>query len=184
MYEMKTVFNLMHKRFHKLTQRQVDGVNFLLGRLFDETALLTQKSYIMATVEHETGATFQPIYEKGSKAYFDKYDSPQLAKILGNTFRGDGYRYRGRGYVQCTGRANYAKFGLEDTPDKALEPEAAYDILYRGMMNGMFTGRRLDRYVNNDRRDYVYARRVVNGIDRAMWIANLAEEWETIFKSA
>jgi hypothetical protein len=60
----------------------------------------------------------------------------------------------------------------------------AYDILYRGMLDGLWTGKKLSLYVNNDRRDYVNARRVVNSIDRALWIANLAEEWENTLKAA
>ena len=185
MYGMKLVFDRMHQRFHKLNQKQVNGVNFLLGRLFNDTALLTQKAYIMATVEHETGATFQPIEERGTKAYFAKYEPPSpIAKALGNIYLGDGYKFRGRGYAQNTGRKNYEKFGIEDCPEKACNPDIAYDILYRGMMDGLWTGKKLSNYVNSSRRDYVNARRVVNGIDRAMWIANLAEEWEDTLKAA
>jgi len=182
---MKTVFDRMRRRFHKLNQKQVDGVNFLLERLFEETALLTQKAYIMATVEHETGATFQPIEERGPRSYFTKYEPPcQLAKALGNLYLGDGYKFRGRGYCMLTGRTNYEKFGIAECPGKACDPVTAYDILYKGMLDGEWTGKKLSNYVNTSKSDYVNARRVVNGVDRAMWIANLAEEWEDTLKAA
>lgn len=53
---------------------------------------------------------------------------------LGNTEKGDGWRYRGRGLVQLTGRSNYRKFGkklgidLEGNPDLASDPQVAAQI--------------------------------------------------------
>jgi conflict system STAND superfamily ATPase len=54
---------------------------------------------------------------------------------LGNTQPGDGARYRGRGYLQLTGRASYRAYGnalnvpLEDNPDLALRPDVAARVL-------------------------------------------------------
>jgi putative chitinase len=41
---------------------------------------------------------------------------------LGNTKPGDGWRYRGRGFIQTTGRDNYRKAGFEDAPEKLSVP--------------------------------------------------------------
>jgi|GEM_PF-2539037 len=64
-----------------------------------------------------------------------RYEPPgNLARSLGNTQRGDGERYRGRGVIQITGRANYQRFGqvfnvdLVGNPDLALNPELTFRI--------------------------------------------------------
>lgn len=55
-------------------------------------------------------------------------------KYLGNEKPGDGYRYRGRGFIQLTGKANYENIGkminvdLVNNPDYALDPKYAFDI--------------------------------------------------------
>jgi hypothetical protein len=47
------------------------------------------------------------------------------------------------------------------------------------MANGIFTGRRLGQYVSVNRTDFVNARKVINDMDRAHHIANLAQQWLT-----
>jgi len=112
-----------------------------------------------------------PIHERGTKAYFDKYEpSTKIGKALGNTAPGDGYRYRGRGFAQLTGRGNYRKFGIEATPDDALNPEIAARILIDGCLKGSFTGKKLADYST-----FAGMRRVVNGTDKAAEIAAIAD---------
>lgn len=142
-------------------------------------------AYLLATAKHETANTMQPIYERGPVSYFNKYEPPtKKSKDLGNTEKGDGFRYRGRGFVQLTGRANYRRasghlsVAFEANPDLALSPEHAAAILVKGCLEGWFTGRKLSGYINAGETDFINARRVVNGTDRAVLIAGYAVEFE------
>ncbi|MGL5876950.1 MAG: glycoside hydrolase family 19 protein [Xenococcaceae cyanobacterium] len=132
----------------------------------------SQIAYILATVEHETANTFQPVRE-GLKAS----DAWRKAN-----FRY--YPYYGRGYVQITWKSNYQKFGnlirldLVSQPDLALRPDISLFILLYGMKHGSFTGKSLNNYCRNLVTDFVEARRVINGVDRAFHIANIARHWE------
>lgn len=156
----------------KLSQSQVDGVNQIVSSW--ETygdGNIRHLAYLLATARWETAHTMQPIYERGAKAYFNKYEpGTKIGKALGNTQKGDGYLFRGRGYVQLTGRANYRKFGIENDPDKALDPDAAARILIVGCIEGKFTGKKLSDY-----KTFVSMRRVVNGTDKAAEIAAIAD---------
>ncbi len=86
----------------------------------------------LATIRVET-RTFQPVKELGSTNYFVQHywDNQHVAEILGNLSDVDAIRYIGRGFIQITGRTNYAHFGREigvnllDRPDEALQPETA-----------------------------------------------------------
>ena len=75
---------------------------------------------------------FEPICELGGRARFARYDHHPG---LGNTEPGDGYRFRGRGFIQLTGRANYEmaskalKLDLVGNPNAVLEPRIAAWIL-------------------------------------------------------
>jgi len=82
---------------------------------------------------HET-LNFTRLKEFGGKLDFRKYDpkfNPAKAKKLGNTQAGDGARYKGRGFIQLTGRYNYKKAGeelnlpLEKHPELVENPKIA-----------------------------------------------------------
>ncbi|MEO7363892.1 MAG: D-alanyl-D-alanine carboxypeptidase family protein, partial [Candidatus Saccharimonadales bacterium] len=84
-------------------------------------------AYAFGTINAETGA-FAPIPEWASgKTYEGRED-------LGNIHPGDGERYKGRGFIQLTGRNNYRNYGkilgidLENNPDLALDPKTAARI--------------------------------------------------------
>lgn len=139
-------------------------------------------AYILATAEHESHLG-NLMTEIGDEAYFSRsYDPPSgVAQALGNIQKGDGPRYRGRGFVQITGRRNYTDWAnrlnvdLVNQPEIATLPQTAARILVIGMIKGTFTGAALGEFVAGNNRDFVNARQVVNGHDRAEHIAEIAE---------
>lgn len=177
------------RRPQRLTQSQVDGVEFLLSS-FEQMPVwsdIRHIAYALATISIETAWTFQPITEYGPESYFRKYDGRET---LGNSQPGDGARFKGRGYVQITGRRNYTHFStllqidLLADPRKATEPAAAFKIMSVGMFRGEFTGKALKHYINATTTDYAGARRIINGQDRAGEIAKYACELEKVLRSA
>ena len=96
----------------------------------------------LSTIRAET-AGFLPISEGQSSANtavtpFDRYEN---RANLGNTQPGDGPRFKGRGYVQLTGRDNYTKVGMQigadliSNPDLANDPGTAGKILAQFLKN-------------------------------------------------
>lgn len=161
----------------KMAQGQVDGCNTIVSAFeTDGDGDVRHLAYLLATAYHETARTMQPIYERGGKSYFAKYEpGTKIGANLGNTIKGDGFLFRGRGFVQLTGRRNYAMAGrvlgldLVKEPDDALIPEIAARILITGCLDGWFTGKKLKDYP-----DFKNMRRVINGTDRADLIATYA----------
>jgi predicted chitinase len=162
-------------------------------------------AYMLATARHETAKYnqslrktiyFKPVTEAGATSYFNKYDPiladtavrRQTAMQNGNTVQGDGYTYRGRGYVQLTWKDNYRKVGcrygvdLVANPDRALEPEIAAFATVYGMEDGIFTGRKLSNYINDASQDYLNARRIINGLDQAEKIAGYAVKFRSMLE--
>ena len=68
----------------------------------------------------------QIIHESGSFNYTVELDSGlayEYRADLGNTQKGDGPRYKGRGFIQLTGRSNYAHYGLHLGEDLLDDPD-------------------------------------------------------------
>lgn len=188
-----------------LSGPQQSGVAELLTRVQLDTAVrdLRWISYMFATVKRETG-TFTPIEEQWtSKPIQLRDDRPAFTAssapdyfnywysgVNGNGDKksNDGYTYRGRGYVQLTGRSNYAALGaaikadLVKLPAEALKSKTAYEIMSYGLRHGSFDGRRrtLSTFFTDVKTDYVNARQLVNKMDVAETVAAFAEAFEAV----
>lgn len=160
----------------RLTQTQVDGYNFILDtyeQSYQDKITLSQLSYCFATCLAEVGRNMQPIEEIG-KGKGRKYGAVDPTT---------GHAYYGRGFVQLTWRENYerakSKLGIDfvSNPRLALLPSAAARIMFQGMLEGWFTGKKLSDYINTRGVDYINARRIINGTDRATEIAGYARKY-------
>lgn len=157
----------------KLTQGQVKGITFILDewerRQWKDLRWL---AYMLATTKWETNHTMLPITELGSQKYLrsKKY-----------------WPWIGRGFVQLTWERNYkamregvlALTGLDivANPDDAMNIQAAAYIMFQGMLEGTFTGKKLSDYFNDDKTDWYNARRIINGVDKANEIAGIAKQF-------
>ncbi len=92
-------------------------------------------SAFLAQLAHESGE-FRWMEEIWGPTTAQRRYEPvtELAKRLGNTQPGDGKRFKGRGPIQLTGRANYQRFGqllgidLVSEPEQAAEPDVAFRV--------------------------------------------------------
>jgi putative chitinase len=185
-----------------LSASQVSGMEAILDACPLDTPL-EHLAYDLGTCPIETAWTMLPIKEKGGTAYLAKMydirgDRPAKARELGNVNPGDGVAFSGRGYVQLTGRANYRKAtqrlralgligadqDLETNPDLAMHPDVAAAILFVGTREGWFTGKKLSDYLGAGRIDWIGARRIINGQDRAAEIALHAQAFAAALKRA
>ncbi len=195
-FNKKNLLDGYVSRFGPLTNDLADAFAFLFSKIendsrFTDTDTDRRKlAYCMATFKWETAHTMRPIDEHGGDTYFNRRYNPQtnVGKMLGNTQSGDGALFHGRGYVQITGRNNYVKakkltgVDLLTQPDRAKEPELAYQIAIQGMTDGWFTGRKLSHYFLGDTADYVNARKIINGLDQADKIADIARGYSELLR--
>ena len=178
---------LYQKKYKTLPQRAQSDLQVLLAFItadptftsdtapvafapFRSAPALRQAAYLIATAKHETANTFAPIEEYG-RGKFHPYGRPDPKT---------GLTYFGRGYVQLTWVKNYQTMGtllglpLYTQPELALRYDVAYKIMSYGMTHGTFTGVGLNRYITDQKTDYLNARKIINGLDRAELIAGYA----------
>lgn len=171
MRDPSAFFAALRKFTGPLDQVQVDVINrILVGAKHWSTSWL---AYGLATPWHE--CRFRPI--------------PEIGKGRGRFYGKPGKWYGqvpyGRGLPQTTHDYNYewadAALGLNGTLlrnfDRMLEPDISARTLILGMETGAFTGKSLKKYLPDEIGTYeqfVPARRIINGNDRADMIAGYA----------
>lgn len=165
------------KLFTTLTQTQVDSIDAILHEVeLQGITDIRQVAYIFATPYHECynpkmpSTRLTPIVEFGSEKY-----------LKGKKY----YPYIGRGFSGLTWLDNYKKEGkrlgidLVNHPELILDiPTAANSHVYC-MAHGSYTGKKLSDYINADKCDFINARRIINGTDRAELIMSYAQKFFT-----
>ncbi len=115
------------------TGARIDRARIFAGFVSD-----AMKEFGIDTPQRQAAFLAQVGHESGGLHFLTELWGPTPAQNgyegrvdLGNTHLGDGYKYRGRGLIQVTGRANYARMGhalgldLEDSPDMLATPKLA-----------------------------------------------------------
>jgi putative chitinase len=168
---------------------QVKGLEAVLGAAKAASWPLAFTAYALATAGHETAHTMQPVRE---------------AFWLSENWRRANLRYYpfyGRGYVQLTWKANYQKAdreldlggSLNSNLDLAMDPDIAAKIMVKGMQEGWFTGDKsgrrhtLVRHLPADgaasAAQFISARRIINGTDKASKIAGEAIKFQAALRA-
>lgn len=125
-----------------------------VAREFDITTPL-RLAHFLAQLAHESDR-FNTVVEYASgRAYEGRAD-------LGNTHPGDGARYKGRGLIQLTGRANYRQYGALAHLDLEGSPDAAASLYHVTELAGLYWR---ERKLNApaDRDDIIAITKAING---------------------
>lgn len=194
-------FNILRNGLGRLSQKQVDEINYIVSEIDkDKSITYPQAAYMLATVWWETAGTMLPIAEYGkgkgrtygtwyTNSKGELYSFKNGAKREAYLQRDYPHLYYGRGYVQLTWFDNYnlasnkLSYDFTQNPESVMNKEYAIKILIVGMKEGWFTGKKLSNYIDQSKKDYVGARRIINGTDKAQNIANMAATFEKALRS-
>lgn len=185
MTNKKTFYDLIRRSLFagRIKPEQLEGIEAILDNAKDFGVNdLRRAAYVLATVYHETAKTMQPIEEYGKgkgKRYGQKID------VSGKPYNEPNHIYYGRGHVQVTWKSNYAKlttannkgWDFVNNPELLLQMIPSVFSVFYGMKNGIFTGKKLSDYINDKKTDFVGARRIINGTDKAELIAIYADKF-------
>ena len=119
-----------------------EKIKFVRDRMTSLGYPLEVQAAILGQMAKETD-NFKTLSEYGGKKYFTKlYEN---RKDLGNTQKGDGAKFKGRGFVQITGRDNYTKLskklyeaGLVKEPDALVKNPSLLEDPEFGLTASLF----------------------------------------------
>lgn len=137
-------------------------INITLDKFNINTPLLI--SAFLSQVAAESGNLIY-VKELGGQSYFNKYEpNTTIGKSLGNTEVGDGYKFKGRGLIQVTGRANYTQVGQVLGKDFINNPELLEDSLYAALASGVWWNKRSAQLTQKaNSKDIKGITKIVNG---------------------
>ncbi|BBF79673.1 glycoside hydrolase family 19 protein [Asticcacaulis excentricus] len=178
----------------KITPSQMQGLTAILDKWETDASHLDDRwlAYMLATAFHETARTMQPVRETRASTDEAAIIILEKAFIAGNLpwvkkpyWRKDaeGKSWLGRGLVQITHKANYIKLGtaigvnLVANPSLALDMDVALKIMFTGMIDGLFTGKRLADFFHGNVTDWKNARKIINGLESADLVAGHAAKF-------
>lgn len=179
------------KLFTTLSAYQVTGIEAILNEWEKSSYTdLRWLAYMLATVYHETARTMNAIEEFGKGR---GHDYGKKLKMSRKPYGTPDELYYGRGLVQLTWYENYdlmgklLKIDLLNKPELALDLEISVKILFEGMLKGAslrgdFTGVSLEQFFTSTKEDWVNARKIINGLDKAEMIANYAKQFYNALK--
>ena len=189
---------MLKRRTWLMTMAPVDEVGHGKGRRYHEPVKVAVQTDGAVRVTEQDGDQFAigpdgSIKKLTKNAKMGTTDGGQAVKAYEDD-AGVEHAYYGRGYVQLTWWSNYATSGLAIgkgldlllNPEMVKDPAITYAIMSHGMRTGtgFANGRKFSDYFVGPNRDYIHARKRVNGKDHADDIAKIAEAFETILMAS
>lgn len=173
-YMLATSFHETNKTFRPI--HEIGGRAYFIRRYGSQTA----KGKELGNDTPEEGATYAG---RGHVQLTGEYNYETAEKDLRRDFPEVVSDFEAR-----TGRKFDLTVGDDPNdatdPDNAMDAEIAYFIMSNGMRLGRFTRKKLSDYISGSYCNYVAARRIINGTDKAEAIANYAQKFEAILKAS
>jgi putative chitinase len=169
--QLKSIISPISYNDEKM-QSIVDALNDTFFRYSIDTN--QRMCHFLAQVLHESGAFRYSVEIWGNTPAQQAYDT---RVDLGNTpeLDGDGYRYRGRGWIQLTGKTNYRLLGNEFGEDLVNNPDLVAKEPYDSLAAGWYWNKRnLNTFADLD--DILTITKKINGgynglNERKMWLS-------------